>query len=188
MNASTTSRAQAVSLAPKSEIQRLRALPVSELRALAAAQIVRARAAWEKASDLSWTAGIAQRWVNARRWEPDAKQIQLAEEALSLGDQEANESDRKTRYISAWTTSRLAIQHIAEEAKFGPTDAWYLLALPGEGAKDAAVEFGRDVLRPLAETAGEAGRAAGEALSGIFKGALVLAGLYFGAEALRRTR
>jgi len=188
MNASTLPRAQAVSITPKSEIQRLRALPVAELRALAAAQIVRARAAWEKAADVPWYASASQRWVNAKRWEPDAKQIQMAEESLALGDQEAKEDDKKTRFVSAWTTSRLAIQHIAEEAKFGPTDTWYLLALPGEGARDAAIELGRDVLKPASDTAAEAGRALGDALSSAFKGAVALAALYFGAEALRRTR
>lgn len=136
-SSSLPSRAQSTALAGKSEIQRLRALPLPELRALAAAQIVRARAAWEKAADTTWCSGLLGNFAGHRRWEPDAKQILLAEGSLQVGDTETHDQDRATSYIDAWMTARQAVTHLGSLAGFGESDTWYFVkGPPAQGMLD----------------------------------------------------
>lgn len=126
-------RAQA--LIPRSEIERVRALPLTQLRSLAAGQIKQAKDAWEKASGVPWHAGLYVRWVNSVRWKPEAESITEAEDLLALGDRESVEADRRTRYTAAWTRARLAVDDIAKEADFGPTDFYFVADVAADEAK-----------------------------------------------------
>jgi hypothetical protein len=126
-------RAQA--LIPRSEIERVRALSLTQLRSLAAGQIKKAQQAWEKASGVAWYQGLYVRWLNSVRWKPEAQSIAEAEELLALGDRESTDADRRTRYTSAWTRARLAVDDIAKEAGFGPTDFYFIADVAADEAK-----------------------------------------------------
>lgn len=132
-------RAQA--LIPRIEVDRIRALPLTELRRLADGQISRAKDAWEKASGVAWYQGLYVRWLNSIRWKPEAQSIAESEELLKLGDREASEADKRTRYISAWSRARLAVDDIAKEAGFGATDFYFGAAV--------AVDEGKRIARDL---------------------------------------
>lgn len=115
---------------PQGELQRLRALPLIELRALTAAQIVRARTAWEKAADTTWCSGLIGNFAHHKRWRPDAQQILLAEGSLQVGDAQTDAQDRATSYIDAWMTARQAVRHLGQLAGFGENETWYFVSAP----------------------------------------------------------
>lgn len=126
-------RAQA--LIARSEIEHVRSLSLTQLRSLAAGQIGKAKDAWEKASGVAWYQGLYVRWLNSVRWKPEAQSISEAEELLALGDRESAESDRRARYTAAWARARLAVDDIAKEAGFGPTDFYFIADVAASEAK-----------------------------------------------------
>lgn len=127
------------------QIKLVRTWPLDRVRDLAKGQIQRTKDAFEQASDVPWYTGLYLRWINHVRWGPSLKMIADAEDSYAHAQERATEADKKESYISAWTTARLALTAIAQEAKFGETSYVYLAEDLGRAAIDAAAPYVKQV-------------------------------------------
>lgn len=120
--------------ANRRQLIELQAKPVAELREIASAAVEQAKSELSKASGVDWYAGLLVRVVNYGRWRPVRVLVESAQESLELGDGEASDADKKTRYVRAWETAQEALASTAIEAVEGTTD---LTMLGKEGFKEA---------------------------------------------------
>lgn len=101
----------------RDELARLRSLPTPELRAVAARQLSRGQAAFEQVSQVDWYnwANPVVRGANYVRWRKYLDALEEASTALDLGDKEANDADRKTRYLSAYSQARATVETLLQD-------------------------------------------------------------------------
>lgn len=146
----------AQAMTSKQEIATVRSWPTNKIHDLAQGQIKLAKDAFTKASGVAWYEGLYVRYSNHVRWAPTAKQIDDAEESLKAGDSSQVESEKRDRYIAAWTVARLAVSEISKEAQFGETSFIYLAEETGRAIStaakpyvDKAANVGEDVLTAI---------------------------------------
>ena len=182
-------RAQAGSAAPPfitpgtgSEAARLVALQqagLAPLRQSADAELKKAKAAFEAARGVSWTAFITvplfvlSKIADYRRWRPISDLIGQADASLEAGDKAESDDEKRRSYSAAWTTARSAQAAILRESGDGKTGVLDILK---EESTAAGVDPER--VKDAARQAGQSLTGAADRLGSALKGVAVLAGLY----------
>ena len=102
------------------EVNQLRELPLTDVRAISSKQIERARDFFKDVA--GWNTWLDANLPQYVHWKPYKEIVDNAEVNFQLGEREGDADRKKEYYILAWRTSRVAIDKIAEEKKQNPSD------------------------------------------------------------------